>query len=74
MFFRPLIAVALLATLAGPAAAQGSMQEQSTCRRDSVRFCRSVLDQGDFAVLACLRQNRTKLSKACEKTLTDHGQ
>jgi hypothetical protein len=25
-------------------------------------------------VLACLRQNRAKLSKACEKVLTEHGQ
>jgi hypothetical protein len=25
-------------------------------------------------VLACLKQHRARLSKACEKVLTDHGQ
>jgi len=25
-------------------------------------------------VLACLKQNRARLSKACAKVLTDHGQ
>jgi hypothetical protein len=32
------------------------------------------LDQGDFAVLACLQQHREKLSAPCRKVLTDHGQ
>jgi hypothetical protein len=32
------------------------------------------MNNGDSAVLACLKQNRTKLSKACDKVLTDHGQ
>jgi hypothetical protein len=32
------------------------------------------MDQGDFTVLACLQQNRAKLSAACEKVLKDHGQ
>jgi hypothetical protein len=25
-------------------------------------------------VLACLKQNRTRLGKACDKVLTEHGQ
>ncbi|MGY3405664.1 hypothetical protein ACVWZV_001777 [Bradyrhizobium sp. GM5.1] len=25
-------------------------------------------------VLACLKQNRTRLTKGCDKVLTDHGQ
>jgi hypothetical protein len=25
-------------------------------------------------VLACLKQHRARLSKACDKVLTDHGQ
>jgi hypothetical protein len=25
-------------------------------------------------VLACLQQNRPRLSRACQKVLTDHGQ
>jgi hypothetical protein len=32
------------------------------------------MDQGDMVVLGCLQQNRSKLSKACSKVLTDNGQ
>jgi hypothetical protein len=38
------------------------------------RFCRPVMNNGDQAVLACLKQNRTRLTKGCDKVLTDHGQ
>ncbi len=38
------------------------------------RFCRAQINDGDQIVLACLKQNRAKLSKACAKVLTDHGQ
>ncbi|RZN07933.1 hypothetical protein CWO91_25095 [Bradyrhizobium genosp. SA-3] len=44
------------------------------CARDVSRFCRPVMNNGDGAVLACLKQNRTRLSKGCDKVLTDHGQ
>jgi hypothetical protein len=44
------------------------------CARDVSRHCRAVMNDGDMAVLACLKQNRSRLSKACEKVLTDHGQ
>jgi hypothetical protein len=44
------------------------------CARDVTRFCRAKINDGDQIVLACLKQNRGKLSKACEKILTEHGQ
>jgi hypothetical protein len=44
------------------------------CARDVTRFCRARINDGDQVVLACLKQNRAKLSKACEKVLTEHGQ
>ena len=44
------------------------------CARDVTRFCRPVMNNGDQAVLACLKQNRTRLTKGCDKVLTDHGQ
>ena len=44
------------------------------CARDVSHFCRAIMDQGDRAILACLRQNRARLSKTCVKVLTDHGQ
>lgn len=52
----------------------GSDQEQKACSRDVARFCRKVIDQGDFVILACLQQNRPRLTSACRQVLTDHGQ
>jgi hypothetical protein len=52
----------------------GTPEEQAACTRDVQRYCRPVIDQGDFTVLACLQQNRPKLSKACELVLKTHGQ
>ncbi|CCE07169.1 conserved exported hypothetical protein [Bradyrhizobium sp. STM 3843] len=44
------------------------------CARDVSRFCRSVMGNGDQAVLACLKEHRARLSKACDKIMTEHGQ
>jgi hypothetical protein len=52
----------------------GTPQEQAACSRDVQRFCRPVIDQGDFTILACLQQNRPKLTVACNQVLKDHGQ
>lgn len=52
----------------------GTAQEQAACSRDVQRFCRPVIDQGDFTILACLQQNRAKLTKACNQVLKNHGQ
>jgi hypothetical protein len=52
----------------------GTPEEQAACSRDVQRHCRPVIDQGDFAVLACLQQNRSKISKACDLVLKNHGQ
>ena len=54
-----------------------SAQQQpghDACARDVSRFCRAVMNNGDAAVLACLKQNRARLSKGCDKVLTEHGQ
>jgi hypothetical protein len=52
----------------------GTPDEQKACSRDVERFCRPVIDQGDFTVLACLQQNRPKISTACDHVLKNHGQ
>ena len=52
----------------------GTPNEQKACSRDVSRFCRTLMDQGDFVILACLQQNRPKLTKACSQVLTNHGQ
>jgi Cysteine rich repeat len=52
----------------------GTPQEQASCSRDVQRFCRPVIDQGDFTILACLQEHRPKLTVACNMVLKDHGQ
>ncbi|HXO68715.1 MAG TPA: hypothetical protein VN838_07110 [Bradyrhizobium sp.] len=52
----------------------GTPDEQKACSRDVSRFCRSLMDQGDFVILACLKENRPKLTKACDQVLINHGQ
>jgi hypothetical protein len=52
----------------------GTPEEQKACARDVQRFCRPVMDQGDFTVLACLQQNRPKISAACDTVLKNHKQ
>jgi hypothetical protein len=52
----------------------GTADEQAACSRDVQRYCRAVIDQGDFTILACLQQNRPKISKACDQVLKNHGQ
>jgi hypothetical protein len=61
-----------LVLLASAASAQ--QQGHDACARDVTRHCRAVMNDGDQAVLACLKQNRPKISKACDKVLVDHGQ
>jgi Cysteine rich repeat len=55
-------------------AASAQQQGHDACARDVSRFCRAQMSDGDQIVLACLRQNRARLSQACAKTLADHGQ
>jgi hypothetical protein len=52
----------------------GTDQEEEACAHDVQRFCRKVMDQGDFTILACLKENRPKLSPACRYVLVSHGQ
>jgi len=52
----------------------GTPEEQAACSRDVQRFCRPVIDQGDFTILACLQQHRPKLTAACDQVLKNHGQ
>lgn len=56
------------------ASAASAQQGNDACARDVSRFCRAHINDGDQIVLACLQQNRARLSKACAKVLTDHGQ
>jgi hypothetical protein len=52
----------------------GTPEEQAACSRDVQRYCRPVIDQGDFTILACLQEHRPKLTAACNQVLKNHGQ
>ena len=71
--FLLIVAVIPMAVLSSAASAQ-QQPGQDACARDVSRHCRKVMNDGDQAVLACLKQNRSKISKGCDKVLTDHGQ
>jgi hypothetical protein len=55
-------------------AASAQQQGQDACARDVSRFCRAQMNDGDQIVLMCLKQNRARLSKACQQVLISHGQ
>jgi hypothetical protein len=69
VFLFALVAAQIL--LAPQVSAQ---QGQDACARDVSRLCRAQMNDGDSAVLGCLKQHRARLSKACAKVLTDNGQ
>jgi hypothetical protein len=55
-------------------ASAASAQGQDACARDVTRFCRAHMNDGDMVVLACLKQNRARLSRGCQQVLISHGQ
>lgn len=71
-----LLALALLASLSTETFAQhaGTDQDQKACTHDVERHCRKWMDQGDFTILACLKENRARLHPACRDVLIRHGQ
>jgi hypothetical protein len=68
--FRTLFVLPLVLMASAASAQQG----HDACARDVSRFCRGVMNDGDSVVLACLKQHRSRLSRACDKVLTDNGQ
>jgi hypothetical protein len=66
LFVIPLVVMA--------SAASAQQQGHDACARDVSRFCRKNMGEGDMVILACLQQNRARLSHGCAKVLTDHGQ
>jgi len=71
VFLLPL----LLITSAASAQTQQERQKgHDACSRDVSRFCRAHMQDGDQIVLACLKQNRAKISKGCQQMLASHGQ
>jgi hypothetical protein len=73
---KTLLPLAMLFSLSTEALAQhaGTDQDEKACTPDVKRLCRKVMDQGDFTVLACLKENRARLHQACQDVLIRHGQ
>jgi hypothetical protein len=67
LFVIPLVLIA-------SAASAQQQQGHDACARDVSRFCRAQMQEGDQIVLACLKQNRTRISKPCQAMLASHGQ
>lgn len=57
-----------------PIDTRGTADDQKACHKDAQKLCRSVLDQGDFAVLQCFQSQRAKLSVPCREVLAKYGQ
>jgi hypothetical protein len=55
----------------GALAHSGSDQKQKACTPDVER---KLMDRGDFTILACLKENRPKLSTPCREVLVSHVQ
>jgi hypothetical protein len=48
----------------------GTPQQRAACGPDVGRYCKSVkAEEGPFAYLACLQQNRDKLRPACVRVI-----
>src|SRR5580698_3097671 len=51
---------------------QGNDQERAACHPDVVKFCQVELKANPddiFGILGCLKQNRAKISGACQQVL-----
>jgi hypothetical protein len=73
-FFFALCVLSISVSTSAMAQRSGTPEEQKACTRDVERFCREVMDQGDFTVLACLKDHRAKISKHCDQVLKNHNQ
>jgi hypothetical protein len=67
------IACAQMQFRPGVDSGRGTSNEQKACRGDARRHCREVMQQGDMAVLLCLREHRSKISADCRAVLAKYG-
>ena len=71
---RILFIISFVVSFALAASAASAQQGHDACARDVARHCRAVMNDGDSVVLGCLKQHRARLSRACDKVLTENGQ
>jgi hypothetical protein len=72
------LAAAILAFNASASAqgtgTSGTPENRAACQASVKRFCMQAIQGGDMAVLACLQQNRPRISKSCHQVLIKYGQ
>jgi hypothetical protein len=74
---RSIIVVAAIFVVSGAALAQsssGTPEDQAACRASVKQYCAQAIQGGDMAVLGCLQQNRSRISKSCQQVLIKYGQ
>ena len=89
MKIRNFVLVAALTLVASPAFAQGSKtppqqkgdpersgsaEDQAACRPAVRTHCSKLVGEGDLVILACLKEHRPKIGKACNDVLERNGQ
>ena len=78
------IAILLAATVAGTTIAlaqlplplplpSGTPEDRAACEPDVQRHCRAAVPD-QLRVLACLQDNRSRISRACQGVLIKYGQ
>jgi hypothetical protein len=63
--------------VSGPAGMQGTDQERVACHPDVTKYCQTQLQVNPndvLGILGCLRENKPKISRACQDVLASHGQ
>ena len=51
---------------------KGTPEEEAACAPDSAKFCKRF-EPIALQVLACLQQNRARISQACQRVLRNRG-
>ena len=69
-----LFVVPLILMVSSASAQTQKKEGHDECARDVSRYCRAQMQDGDQIIQACLKQNRAKISKACQQKLASHGQ
>lgn len=72
---RSILVLAITFVMSAAAhAASGTPKDQRACKQSVKQYCASTIQAGDMAVLACLQQNRSRISKPCRQVLVSYGQ
>jgi hypothetical protein len=51
----------------------GTPEDRAACQADVNRYCQNAIPD-TMRVLACLQQNRQRISRACQDVLQKYGQ